>query len=184
MPDDFVGAIDCRDGTRAELNAALAADDIGEIEIQCETDTGRFKVGARYVSGRHGAVVTFSVAGNTTLRPRADLARALFIVRPTAGAAGAYIHNLIIGRLGNNPMSESGETEAMLPYDQVALRVEQLATANPTVRIYDNDTSGTLLLTIAPDVAVARDYYVLLYRTEAGAWAVEFAAQSAAVNLP
>ena len=181
-PINFPYPVDCRDGTRAELATALAEGNIGPIEIQRETDTGRFKLGADYVSGRKGAATAPLAAGNTTLRPASHLARSLFVVSPTAGV-GTYQHNLIAARLGGNPMAP-GETAPMLAYDQLAIRVEMPASANPTLKLYDDDTAGTLLLTIAPDAGVARSYYILLYRTEAGAWAVEFAAQSAAVTLP
>lgn len=92
-----------------------------------------------------GTPIAVSATGTSDLAPATQFIQWYQSVAASAGS-GAYTYNLTL----DNTLAQSGAEYTVL--------ITLPASANPTIRIYDNTTAGTLLDTIAGDSSNATTY--------------------------
>jgi hypothetical protein len=102
-----------------------------------------------------GTHISISAAGTTDLDPTDDKALSTFFVSATAGA-GSYTHDLILQHPAGG---ETGQA--------VLIRVDIAASANPTLRIYDEGplasyTDDVLEITLVGSAKAATSHFLLL----------------------
>lgn len=150
-----------RTGTRAQIQAKITAEGFRRREPWHESDGGRMGVGntGPILALKALDTIALSTAGDTTLGLLSWATRHTGIVTVAAGA-GAYTRNII---LPNAVTGVDGVTSvAFAAGDEVELRLEVAASANPTVRIWHNVASGTALVQLTGEASTARNYIVTL----------------------